>query len=72
MLGGWYFWQQSNVESTADLPLIPGDEVSGEAWVPPTSNSDDAAAIETELEAMDMSSFEAMMNADVEATDAAL
>src|SRR3989338_2054699 len=68
-LGGWYFWSVLNDRPSAELPLIQGDvtPTEEESWVPPTSNSDDAATIEAELNTMNMDNFEQYMNADLDA-----
>lgn len=68
-LGGWYFWSVLKERPGAELPFIQGDVTAGEeeSWAPPTSSSDDAATIEAELEAMNMSNFEQYMNADLDA-----
>src|SRR3989344_6209916 len=68
-LGGWYFWSILQERSSAELPFIQGDvtPTEEESWIQPTSNSDDAAAIEAELEAMNMDEFEQYMNADLDA-----
>lgn len=72
-LGALYFWgARLNERAPDDLPLIPGDETAEESWMPPSSNSDEAEAIQAELEATNMSDFEAQMNADLNATESSL
>jgi len=71
-LGALYFWgARLNEQTPDDLPFIPGDGTS-ESWMPPSSASDEAAAIEAELQATNMSEFEQRMNADLEATNEGL
>jgi len=71
-LGALYFWgARLNQEAPDELPFIPGDGTT-ESWMPPSSNSDEAATIEAELQATDMTGFEQQMNADLEATEAGL
>jgi len=60
-----------NEQTPDDLPFIPGDGTS-ESWMPQSSASDEAAAIEAELQATNMSEFEQRMNADLEATNEGL
>ncbi len=75
-LGGLYFWGAELNEGPAEqLPFIPGDDgavvesESDAAWLPPSNDSDDAAAIEAELEATNMSAFENETNADMSAAE---
>ena len=70
VLGGWYFWSVLKERSSDQPPFIPGDQapVEEESWLPPSSNSDDASAIQAELEAMNMSDFELYMESDLEAS----
>ena len=71
-LGALYFWgARLNEQTPDDLPFIPGDGTS-ESWMPQSSASDEAAAIEAELQATNMSEFEQRMNADLEATNEGL
>ncbi|RJQ34897.1 hypothetical protein C4556_01270 [Candidatus Parcubacteria bacterium] len=70
-LGALYFWGAQLNEQPDELPFIPGDGTS-ESWMPQSSGSDEAAAIEAELQATDMSAFEQQMNADLEATESGL
>ena len=79
-LGALYFWgAQLNQQAPDDLPYIPGDESSmtdsrmaAPDWIPPSSNSDEAAAIEADLQATDMNAFEQQTNADLEAANSEL
>ena len=72
-LGALYFWgARLNRETPDELPFIPGDDSAAESWVPPSSNSDEAAAIEAELEATNMSEFEQQMDADLSAIESSL
>ncbi len=74
-LGGLYFWgAQLNQEPEDTLPFIPGDDgmTGEETWLPSSSGSDDAAAIEAELEATNMNAFESEMNADLDATESSI
>jgi len=78
-LGALYFWGAQLNQTPDQLPLIQDDssanvqqDVSNEAWIPPSSNSDDAAAIEAELQATDMSGFEQNMSADANAVSAGI
>lgn len=70
-LGALYFWGAQLNQEPEELPLIPGN-ASNEEWVPPTSSSDEAAAIESDLDATDMTEFEAQMEADLRAIEAEL
>lgn len=72
VIGAVYFWVQSSNTKAPDLPFIPGDESSAETWMPASSQSDDAASIQADLEATDMTAFEAQMNADAGAADSGL
>lgn len=56
-----YFWPW--MSSSPDAAY----DTSNEAWMASSSNSDDAAAIQAELEATNMTEFEINMNADAEA-----
>lgn len=63
VLGGLYLWQQpaGTMESAYS-------DVDSESWMPAQAGgTDDAAEIEAELEATDMSAFENSMNADIDA-----
>ena len=71
-LGAFYFWQQSAQSGTPEMSYIPGDDASSESWVPAGTGSDDAAALEAELEATNMAEFEALMNADANASESSL
>jgi len=70
VLGGWYFWSALKERPSNQPPFIPGDQapVEEESWLPPSLNSDDASAIQAELEAMNMSDFELYMESDLEAS----
>lgn len=57
-----YFWP--SMTSSPDAAY----DTSNEAWMAAPSNSDDAAAIQAELEATNMTEFETNMKADAEAT----
>jgi len=69
--GGYYFWQESAQSEVSEVPYIPGDEVS-ESWQAESTGSDEAAAIEAELEATNMNEFEAATESDLEATNSSL
>lgn len=69
--GGYYFLQESGQNEVSEVPYIPGDEVS-ESWQAESTGSDEAAAIEAELEATNMNEFEAAMESDLEATNSSL
>ena len=72
-LGALYFWgARLNEQTPEELPFIPGDGSSAESWAPSTSNSDEAAAIEAELDATSMNDFEQQMDADLSAIEASL
>ncbi len=71
VIGGLYFWMQEPKDKMADLPFIPGDS-GDEAWMPETSSSDEAAAIEAELSATNMNAFETQTNADATAASESL
>ena len=79
-LGAFYFWgaHLNTVKKANDgLPLIPaeGADTTSDAnqeWMPQDSSSDNAADIQADLEATDMSTFEQQMNADMEATNSGL
>ncbi|RJR12778.1 hypothetical protein C4585_03225 [Candidatus Parcubacteria bacterium] len=71
-LGALYFWGAQLNEAPEELPLIPGDAPTGEEWAPSGSGSDEAAAIESDLDATDMAAFEAQMEADLRAIEAEL
>lgn len=73
-LGGLYFWgAQLNNKAADELPFIPGDDPSAMneegAWMPLSSQSDEAAAIEADLQTTNMDAFEQQMNADLSATE---
>lgn len=70
-VGGFYFWLQSAQNETPELPYIPGDGAS-EDWQPATTNSDEAADIEADLEATNIGEFETLTEDDLEATDSSL
>lgn len=78
LAGALYFWSQNASREQAQLPFIEGDsqsaeeKVAGEQWMPQSTNSDEAAAIQAELEATNMNAFEAGMSADAEATNSQL
>ncbi len=74
LAGALYFWNQNASQEQAELPFIEGDEqkLAGEQWMPQSSDSDEAAAIQAELEATNMSDFEQKMKADAEATNSQL
>ena len=69
--GALYFWgAQLNAPSDGYTPpLILGDDTESDAsaGIPAQSGSDEAAAIEADLEALDFEQFEAQMNADLAA-----
>lgn len=69
VLGGAFFMMKDN-GMVAD-PIGATSEAataSDESWLPQSSASDDAAAIEAELQATNMNAFESEINADTEAT----
>lgn len=76
--GGLYFWGATLNEEVMNnsIPYIPSDEVpaggdsDSASGLPPQSSSDDAAAIETDLETMNFDQFEAQTEADVGNFDA--
>ena len=72
VIGGLYFWMQEPKDTMANLPLIPGDSTADESWMPPATTSDEAAAIEAELNATNMDTFEAQTNADAAAASQSL
>lgn len=57
-----YMWPMSSWTPEAAY------DTSSETWMATSSTSDEAAAIQAELEATNMSDFEASMNADAEAS----
>lgn len=71
VLGGLYFWgAQLNNKTVDELPFIQGDEQSSmNTWLPSDNSSDEAAAIEADLQATNMDAFEQEMNADLSATE---
>lgn len=76
--GGLYFWGAAiNAKNGADTntpPLILGNDVPGsdtEAGLPAQSSSDELSSIETDLNAMDMTQFEAQAEGSVSAFDQA-
>lgn len=66
VLAGLYLWQNPQA---ADESL---SDVDSETWMPAASDSDDAAAIQAELEATSMTQFEQNMNADAAAAASGL
>lgn len=66
ILAGLYLWQSPQ---PADESL---SDVDSETWMPASTDSDDAAAIQAELEATSMTQFEENMNADAEAAASGL
>ncbi|MHB1086826.1 MAG: hypothetical protein ACYCZ0_03710 [Minisyncoccota bacterium] len=66
VLAGLYLWQRPQV---ADETL---SDVDSETWMPASSDSDDATAIQAELEATSMTQFEQNMNADAAAAASGL
>ena len=72
-LGALYFWGARLSERTQkELPFIPGDDTSAESWAPQSSSSDEATAIEADLNATNMNEFEQRMNADLSAAESDL
>jgi len=71
-LGALYFWGARLNGVPEELPLIPGDDASAESWAPQQSSSDEAAAIEADLNATNMTEFEQQMDADLNATESSL
>lgn len=68
VIGALYFWGARLNEQQTPTPYIPGDTAAPEqAWLPPENTSDEAAAIEADLTATDMNSFDASMKADAAA-----
>ncbi len=65
VLGGIVFWQMPN---TIDSESSTMADVDKEPWLPPSNNSDEAAAIQAELEATSMTEFENEMRADADAS----
>lgn len=80
LFGALYFWGAylNNAESQDTPPLIlSGDNTNGiethsTTTVPRTSNSDEVSAIEQDVENTDYAAFEASMEAELEALEAAL
>lgn len=66
VIGALYLWQKPERASEGL------SDVNSETWMPASTNSDDAAAIQAELEATSMTEFEQNMNADAEATASGL
>ncbi len=66
ILAGLYLWQSPRV---AEETL---SDVDSETWMPAASDSDDAAAIQAELEATSMTQFEQNMNTDAAAAASGL
>lgn len=72
-LGALYFWgARLNERVPEELPFIPGDDSSAQSWAPQSSSSDEASAIEADLNATNMTEFEQQMNADLRATESNL
>ena len=67
IIGGLYFWMQEPRDTMSYPPFIPGDSTEDEAWMQAASSSDEATAIEAELNATNMDAFETQMNADATA-----
>lgn len=70
-LGALYFWGAQLNQKPDALPFIPDDN-TGESWLPPTSHSDETAAIQSDLDATNMAEFEAQMRSDMEAIETSL
>lgn len=66
VLGALYFYQRPIDSNNSRI------DTSTETWMPAPSNSDDAAAIQAELEATNMSEFEQRMNADADASSSGI
>jgi hypothetical protein len=66
--GGFYFWgAQLNSQNETPQPFILGDEEGAPAGVPEQGSSDDAAALEAELNSFDLDQFDAQMQGDANA-----
>lgn len=57
-----YFWPDVSV-----APSYLSDSQQEESWMPSSTGSDEAAAIQAELESTNMAEFENSMNADANA-----
>ena len=73
ILGGLYIWhsylQSSSANREITLPLILGDDSAG---LPPTSSSDSVNDIEADINATDLDTLEAQIDADLQAIDSTL
>jgi hypothetical protein len=74
VIGGFYLWNSERKQggmSDAPPPFILGDETA-DAGLPPTSNSDEVADIESDVAATDLNTFEAEIEADMQAAESTL
>lgn len=72
-VGGYYFWSTQLPTGTDNLRATPTTETSqNETWQAPASTSDAPADLQAEIDATDMAQFEAQMDADMAAVNAAL
>ncbi len=67
-LAGAYVWMQGIGGTTKEVPYIPSDTSADGSWMPPSNNSDEATAIEAELNATNMDAFDSQMKADINAS----
>ena len=71
--GGLYFWGAKLNQENGDnsVPYIPSDDVPAagdrdtQSGLPPQSSSDETAAIQADLDAMNFNQFDAQTEADV-------
>lgn len=68
VIGGIFYWKGTDSSREANSIMSQTEET----WQPATTNSDDAASIQAELEATDMKEFEDLMKADAESSASAL
>lgn len=67
LIGGWYFLNDRMVNTApVDAPVILGD---GTEALPPTSQSDDVAAIEADINATDLETWESSVEADLRSAE---
>jgi hypothetical protein len=67
LAGGWYFLNNRMADAPpSNTPVILGD---GTEALPPTSQSDDLAAIEADINATDLETWESSVEADLRAAE---